>query len=319
MAKVRPHPKKKAKPKPKVLTPEQLERRRRWAKRLTHAFALVVVVGGFAIGYRALAGHVRERYTIVEGTPALVLVNRPAWMNDRLAAQVAQRLAAITPARSSTLDHDLLVALHDELSRDAWIERVNGIRRADLGGQDSILIDCAYRTPLAIARWDSGRETIYQLVDARGVLLPIRYEAEEVRAIMDGQDRSTNLRVITGLTREPPRAAGARWDSPNLSAGLEVAALLQDEPAARDVVLIDVANVGSRNASQVILWTTSNTEIRWGQPPSSTDTLAEATPTAKLAHLRTVSDAFAGQYPQWVDIRFDAVKYLKPTSDAVDE
>jgi hypothetical protein len=318
MAKVRPHPKKKNKPKPRILTPEQLERRRRWTRRLIHAFGLVVVVGGFSIGYRALADHVRDRYTQVDRPPALVLVNRPIWMNDRLAGEVARRLSQVVPGTSSTLDHEILVEVHDLLSRDAWIERVNGVRRVELGGRDTILIDCTYRTPLAIARWDDGRDTIYQLVDARGVLLPIRYEPPEVQAITDGEDRSTNLRIITGLTREPPRAPGARWDSPNLAAGLEVAALLQDEPAARDVVLIDVSNVGSRVGSQVILWTTSDTEIRWGQPPSSTDTLAEATPAAKLQHLRTVSQTFAGQYPQWVDIRFDAIKYLKPSADAAD-
>ncbi len=313
MAKVRPNPRKQNKPKSKVLTPEQLERRRRWTKRLINAFALIVVIGGFSIGYRALGEHVRERYTVVDRPPALVLVNRPVWMNDRLAGQVAGRLAEALPRQGSTLDHDLLVNLHDILSRDGWIERVNLVRRARVAERDTILVDCDYRTPQAIARWDSGRETSYHLVDRNGVLLPIQYTADEVRAIMDGHDRSTNLRIITGLKREPPRSAGTAWESAHLRAGLEVAALLHGEPAARDVVLIDVANVGVRGgAPQVILWTTANTEIRWGQPPGSTDTLVEATPAAKLAHLRTVVEAFGGRYPAWVDIRFDAVKYLKP-------
>jgi len=241
-----------------------------------------------------------------------VLVNRPIWMNDRLAGEVAGRLAKALPAQGSTLDHGLLMELHGILSRDGWIQQVNSLRRDRVAGRDVILIDCAYRTPLAIARWDKGREAIYQLVDGNGVMLPIRYEPDEVRAIMDGDDRSTNLRVITGLVREPPSAPGARWDSPHLRAGLEVAALLQDEPAARDIVLIDVSNVGSRDASQVILWTTADTEIRWGQPPSATDLLVEAAPQAKLQHLRTVAGTFRGNYPQWIDIRFDAVKYLKP-------
>ena len=87
MAKIRPKPpsKKKTKLKPRILTPEQLERRRRWTRRLIHAFSLIVVAGGFSIGYRALAEHVRDRYTLVDSPPALVLVNRPIWMNDRLA------------------------------------------------------------------------------------------------------------------------------------------------------------------------------------------------------------------------------------------
>ncbi len=318
MAKVRPQSRRKI-DKPKPLTPEQIERRKRWTRRLVHACGVVAVVGAFAIGYRALGEHVRQEYAVVEQPPALVLVNRPIWMNDRLAAEVAGRLARALPARGSTLDRGLLVKLHDILAADAWIERVNGIRRSSIDGRDSILIDCAYRTPLAIARWNNGRETVYQLVAANAVLLPIRYEPAEVQAILDGADRSTNLRVITGLVRPPPGNAGARWDSPQLRAGLDVAALLHDQPAARDISLIDVSNVGSSDAAQVILWTTSKTEIRWGQPPAATDFLVEASPQTKLAHLRTVYETFRGEYPRWVDLRFDAVKYLKQEPPAAEE
>lgn len=313
MAKVRPNPPaRKKKLKPRILTPEQLERRRRWTGRIVNLLGVIAVVGAFSIGYRALAGHVREKYTVVHEPPALVLLNRPVWMNDRLAGQVADRLAKVLPGEGSTLEHGLLIELHDILARDAWIEKVNAVRRDRIRGRDTILIDCAYRTPLAIARYEKGRETVYQLVDASGVLLPIRYEPAEVQAILSGQDRSTSLRVISGMVNNPPAAVGAKWDSRHLRAGLEVAALLADEPAARDIVLIDVANVGSRDAPQVILWTASSTQIRWGQPPGATDLLVEATPQAKLEHLRTVAQSFAGNYPQWVDIRFDAVKYLKP-------
>ena len=309
MAKLKPHPAPR-KRKSRALTREQLDRRQRWVRRLVNVLGIVAVVGGFGLGYRALAAHVRQNHTIVERPPALVLVNRPSWLNDRLAGEIAARLAKALPAQSSTLDVSLLEKLNEILARDAWIEQVHAIRRTRVGGRDSILIDCAYRMPLAIARFERGRDTVFQLIDANGVLLPIRYEPAEAGAILAGQDRSTNLRIIAGLAGQPP-ATGSRWESRNLKAGLEVAALIHDEAAARDIAMIDVSNVGSPSAPQVILWTTSGTQIRWGQPPGSTDLLVEATPQAKLAHLRTVESTFAGEYPEWVDIRFDAVKYHK--------
>ena len=119
MAKVRLDRSKKPKPKTHVkvaqLTPEQRERRRRVLSRLVNGLALAVVLGGSCIGYNALAAHVRVTYAVVNRPPAVTLLNRPAWMGDAIAADLAGRVAAALPPRGSTLDHDLLVRVGQRL------------------------------------------------------------------------------------------------------------------------------------------------------------------------------------------------------------
>ena len=329
MAKVRldkpKKPKAKAKPRPQPLTPEQREHRKRVLSLLVNGLALAVVLGGFAIGYNALAAHVRQSYALVNRPPAITLVNRPAWMSDALAGDLAARLADALPRRGSTLDHDLLVSLAGVLDADAWVSRVNRVRRLDVGGRDTIQIDCDYRTPLAIVQWQDGRDTTYRLVSRDGALLPPSYTGPAVRAIIDGGDATTNLRVITGVAVAPPVEAGRRWDAPDLLAGLDVAALLNGVTAARGITVIDVSNFAERRipwsagpkgmwAAQVVLRTKTNSVVFWGRPPQATDFLIEVPPQTKLANLEAVAEHFHGRpWPEWVDLRAehdDAVQYL---------
>ena len=258
----------------------------------------------------------------------LTLVNRPAWMNDAIAADLAGRLAAELPVRGSTLEHDLLVHLGHLLHDDAWVSRVNSVRRGPVNGRDTIRVDCDYRTPLAIVQWDNGRQTTYRLVARDGVLLPPTYDASAVRAILNGGDATTNLRVIVGVAVEPPEHPGDEWDAPDLKAGLDVAALLNGVAAARDVTQIDVSNFAERRvrwsagprerwAAQVVLRTKGDHVVFWGRPPEAKDFLVEVPPQTKLANLEAVARHFHGRpWPEWVDLRAergDAVQYLDGT------
>ena len=224
-------------------------------------------------------------------------------MNDAIAADLAGRLAGELPAEGSTLDHDLLVHLGHLLHDDAWVSRVNSVRRTSASGRDTIRIDCDYRTPLAIVQWDDGRQTSYRLVARDGVLLPPTYDARAAGAILNGGDATTNLRVIVGVAVPPPDKAGDAWDAPDLVAGLDVAALLNGVAAARDVTQIDVGNFAERRvrwsagarekwAAQVVLRTKANTVLFWGRPPEASDFLVEVTPQTKLANLEAVARHF---------------------------
>ena len=252
-------------------------------------------------------------------------MNRPAWMTDAIAADLAGRLAAALPPRGSTLDHDLLVRLGQMLHDDAWVSRVNSVRRLNVTGRDTIRVDCDYRTPLAIVQWDDGRETSYRLVARDGALLPPTYGPQAVRAIINGGDATTNLRVVVGVAKKPPSDAGEKWDAADLKAGLDVAALLNGVAAARDVTVIDVSNFAERRirwsagarerwAAQVVLRTKADTVVFWGRPPEANDFLVEVSPQTKLANLQAVAKHFHGRpWPEWVDLRAehnDAVQYL---------
>ena len=337
MAKVRldnaKKPKPKAKPKVAPLTPEQRERRRRLLSRGVNGLALAVVLGGSAIGYNALASHVKETYAVVARRPTITLVNRPGWMSDALAGDLAAKLADAVPARSSTLDRDLLVRLGGVLEADAWVRGVNRVRRANVNGRDTILVDCDYRTPLAIVQWGDGREMSYRLVARDGVLLPPTYTGPAVRAIIDGGDATTNLRVVTGVAQPPPADAGLAWDAADLRAGLDVAALLNGVAAARDITVVDVSNFAERRirwsagakerwAAQIVLRTKANDVVFWGRPPEANDFLVEVPPQTKLANLNAVAKHFRGRpWPEWVDLRAEhdsAVQYLDSAAAAED-
>ena len=323
--KAKPAAKGKAKPPAPPLTPEQRQTRRKVLSRLVNGLALAVVVGGSCIGYNALASHVRETYALVSRPPAVTLLNRPAWMGDAIAADLARRVATALPPSGSTLDHDLLVRVGGVLAEDAWIARVARVRRLDVRGRDTLQIECDYRTPLAIVQWRDGRETSYRLIARDGVLLPPTYSGSAVHAIVAGRDATTNLRVITGVAAPPPPGdAGLRWDAPDLKAGLDVAALLNGLAAAQNVTVIDVDNFAERRvrwtagakerwAAQIVLRTKLNHVIFWGRPPEADDFLVEVSPQTKLANLTAVAKHFQGRpWPAWVDLRAEndaAIQY----------
>ena len=173
-------------------------------------------------------------------------------------------------------------------------------------------------------QWGDGRETTYRLIARDGVLLPPTYTGPAVRAIITGGDATTNLRVITGVATPPPGDAGLRWDSPDLAAGLDVAALLNGLAAARDVTVIDVGNFAERRirwsagakerwAAQIVLRTKLNHVVFWGRPPEADDFLVEVSPQTKLANLTAVAKHFHGRpWPAWVDLRAEneaAIQY----------
>lgn len=305
MAKVRPKPKKK---KAKPLTAAQVEKRRRVLKLVVGGLGIVAAIGVSLIGYSALADHVGTHYTTVEARPAIILRDRPVWMTDIIATEIAQQIAGVVPDRSSTLDHKLLVNIYDVLRNNAWIQKVEQVRRAQVDGQDTLIIHCDYRTPRAIVRWEDASGGSYRLVAQDSVLLPPTYTWNQVRPILVGQGTGSNLRVLVGVLKAPPDRPGETWIGEDLSAGLDLAALLHEVPAARDITIIDVTNVAERarrGQPQIVLRTKHDTEIWWGRPPRSNDFLVEPTPQEKLAVLAEAARRFKGEYPQRIDLRRD--------------
>src|SRR5690606_25790604 len=167
----------------------------------------------------------------VDERPDIILSNRPLWMTDAIALDIARKIARVVPDRSSTLDHKLLVAVHDVLRDDAWIQKVEQVRRVQVNGQDTLVIGCHYRTPQAIVGWEDAGGASYRPVAQDSVLLPPTYTWDQVRPILVGQGTGSNLRVLMGILQAPPEKAGQTWIGEDLAAGLDVAALLHELPA----------------------------------------------------------------------------------------
>ncbi len=287
--------------------PEAIRFRRRATMHLT---AIVLFLGGCATGFYFLRSHVEHSLVFPAQPPTIVLKNRPPWMSDFLAGQIA-KLARPAGTRSA-FDHKLLVETHTALKTNPWIKSIKQVRR--VYGQrpaDTLEIDCEYRAPVALVKWGD----FYWLVDGDSVKLPEAYTAQQVPQIVVGRDNQLAIRIVQGV-KQPPAEPGNRWDGEDLAAGLEMVKLLFHKPYAEEIAKVDVSNFAGRKdkkEAQVVLITKYATEVRWGRPLSANDFFVEAAPAQKLKYLQAIYEQVGrvdGNHP-WIDLRFcdDVVTY----------
>lgn len=277
------------------------------------------VLGGGAWGYHALCLQVENKLAVSARPPAILMKNRPIWMNDELADQIVRSIAPTKP-RSAT-DHELLHEIADRLTLNPWIKKVRQVRRSftDSVG-DTVEITCEYRTPAAlvcVGKASDPKEFI--LVDGDGVRLPIRFPASRGP---DGKvvlpqvlfaDGHTNLRIIDGVGAAAPKD-GQLWQGEDLQAGLDLAKLLYGKPYTEDIYRIDVSNYHRRwpekGSAEITLVTKYGTEIRWGEPVRMTFH-AEVLPERKLERLAEILQRYSriDANHSWIDIRLDQVTY----------
>lgn len=267
--------------------------------------AICVLIAAGAVGLYYLKSYVRDRLVFPDAPPAVVLVNRPAWMSDHLAERIA---AAVRPPVSrSALDHQMLVDVTEMLRHDPWVKQVRQVRRV-YGKQpgDTLEIDCEYNVPIALVKW----RDVFYLVDNNAVLLPEQYTSKQLPLVVYGQDKTVNIRIVTGVKCPKPADAGQKWNGDDLIAGLELAKYLYGLPYANEIEQIDVSNFQGRvdaKESQLVLVTRHDTQVRWGRPINDKDYFIEVRPERKLAYLQTFyrqkGRVDAGL--PWIDVRFD--------------
>lgn len=284
------------------MDPETAARLRRGAIHLT---AALLLVGGLGAGLYFDRAYVEHKVAASNEPPRVVLKNRPVWMSEFLADQIAR--TAQPNGTHSVFDHQLLIDTRELLEANPWIQDVRQIRRAY--GQrpgDTLEIDCDYRAPVALVRW----KDYYWLVDGSGVKLPEAFGETFLPRIMFGQDHKVNIRVVDGV-QQPPPESGAKWLGDDLKAGLELVKLLYGRPYAEEVEKVDVANFAGRRdakAAQLVLVTKYKTQLRWGRPLSASDDFfVEVTPAQKLKYMESIYSELhrVDANCEWVDLRFD--------------
>ncbi len=278
--------------------------RRVFGRLLLHTVTLGAL--GYGLWYATITSrqYMEQQFAAVSSVPLTIeLVDKPAWMSDYLARQIA----ATVPRRSaSPFDHNLLVDAVDRLKANPWVREVRQVRRAyGEGPGDTLVVDCDYRAPIALVKWGQ----YYWLVDNDGFKLPDQFTAAELPQVTGGRAGHTELRVVTGV-RQPPPANGQRWSGGDLSAALDMAKLIHGKDYLDGVTGVDVANFGgrlSRSEAQVVLNTRDKMQVLWGRPPLSDDFYVEVPVAKKLAMLRAVAQQYgrldAGK--AWLDVRFD--------------
>src|SRR5436189_852527 len=135
---------------------------------------LLLFIAASVYGYLRARDHVAKEVAFGRFPPKVVLKERPSWMSDALATKIV-RVAAPDVAHSA-FDHQLLVntasLLRNHPDSAPWVKNVTSVRR--IYGErpgDTMEIDCEFRSPVALVKWDA----YYWLIDGDGILLPEQY------------------------------------------------------------------------------------------------------------------------------------------------
>jgi hypothetical protein len=284
------------------------------------AVVMLAFIGGCVFGYLRARDAVSGTITFRPVPPRVALKERPAWMTDSLANKIL-RVAAPDVA-TSAFDHNQLVNIASLLKNHPdsapWVREVKSVRRAyDTAPGDLIEIDCDFRAPVALVKW----ELYYWLVDGDGVLLPEQYTQADLRKVMYDGDRVT-LRIIEGVLQPPPES-GQKWPGLDIASGIDMVKLLHGKPYANEIERVNVANVidpkfparSNKLDAQIVLITKYQTQVRWGRPPNAKDYFVEVLPAQKLDYMERLVRQFGRVDAKHsaVDIRFETVQY--PTAD----
>ncbi len=305
------------KPKPsKVSLPKPSEKqrdshpRRKLAVAMLHLLGIFIFVGGLIYLVDVTRKYVEQEALGSLGPLRIALVNKPVWMSDYLAEQIAD---TVPKNSGSAFDHDLLVRTAELLKKNPWVAEVRQIRRVygEKPG-DTLEVDCKFRAPVALVKWGQ----YYWMVDNDGYLLPEQFTAEKLEKVTVGRDGRTCLRVIDGV-KQPPPESGRRWAGADLSAGLDLVKLFYGKLFLDEVTAVDVTNYGGRvkrSDPQLVLETRYGSQIWWGRPLNTKDFFVEVPATRKLEILRAVvqKDGRIDANQAYLDVRYDNL--LVPTT-----
>jgi hypothetical protein len=282
---------------------------------LLHLLGVVALVGGMVYLVDVTRRYIELNVTGPVGPLRVALVNKPVWMSDFLAEQIA---ATVPKNSSSAFDHDLLVTTADTLRKNPWVAQVRQVRRVygDRPG-DTLEVDCEFRAPVALVKWGE----FYWLVDNDGVVLPEQFTQDNLDKITIGRDGRTAFRIIDGVRQAPPQS-GKKWAGGDLAAGLDLVKLFYGKLYLDEVTGVNVSNYAGRVKRanpQLVLDTRYGSQIWWGRPLNTKDFFVEVSPARKLEILRAVVQQHgridAGQ--AYVDVRYD--DFLVPTTQSATE
>lgn len=244
----------------------------RWCGWIAVAVGVVV---GWVFLEEALVRYASVRHAGAPAADAVVLVDRPGWMSDA----VADQLAAVVgrSVGGDPLDGVALRSAVGALAADPWVREVRQVQRTADG---RLRVSAVYREPVAVVRTGDG----YVLVDRDRTRLPGLFARHQVPLL--------GLPEVVGVMAPAP-AVGGRWRGDDLAAGLALVALVADQPFAGQIEAVDVAGRDGRGRLSLSLLAGRRT-IRWGLPPGQGVPIEPADDATKLRRLARLAAAPGG-------------------------
>jgi len=207
------------------------------------------------------------------------------------------------------------LALHNR----AWIKSIRSIKRESnrQTNTEQIWIDAEFREPLGFVAQGDAYYLVERVTTVGGqkqaVRLPGTYSLAARRALAE-------LPCVTGIDAPAPEP-GRAFTSPDAIAGLELAAVLAQQPYARQIAMINMSNYQGRQdpdprklrpfiTLETIFANTSapgEPSVLWWGRPVGEEEFYEVRSPAKLQYLTRLFMKYnrIDAAVPWVDLRFD--------------
>ena len=250
--------------------------------------------------------YVDRTLAAVKDPPHVVLKNQPVWMTDFLAEQIAK--CAQPAGTHSVFDHNLLVSTRDLLKANPGFRTSDRSAASTAKSPGDTLESTAITAPPS--RWSTGKTTTGSSTEAASSS-PKPSARNSSAESCSARINNINIRVVEGV-RQPPPESGARWQGEDVKAAIDLVKLLYAKPYANEIMRVDCNNYAGRRdpkASQLVLITNKNTEVRWGRPSAPATIISSKSPPRKNSNTcrRSTTTSTTSTPTAWVDLRFDTI------------
>lgn len=241
------------------------------------AILLIGGIVGLRLAWDRLSGSLATdpRYQVT--AEQIVVTPQPAWIHADVKAEVIRDSSL---SQLSLTDPKCAERVGQAFAMHSWIERVV---RVEKQYPSRIVVEVAYRSPIAAVEVAGSGTAGLLFVDAAGILLPSQDFAEN-------QTRNF-LRIDAGRTA-PSGVEGMPWGDAKVVKGAAIAAALGER--FKDLSLYKiVATTTSTGNEQFELQTRDGGRIIWGHAPAS-EPLGEPTASSKIARLEAEATTRGG-------------------------
>lgn len=231
---------------------------------------IAALIIAWILGVPKLQAFASQRNFVDPHRITISFINPPMWVKGDLSDSLMR--TASMQLNGDPLQRRDLADMRTALLETGWFDSIEQIRRVS---EDQVEISAHFVTPYAIIRDDKGDH----LVDVSGKLLPKNYQ----------RGARTNFIAIAGAHFHRPQRSGMQWEGADVTAGLKLVGLIEQQPWRSQVAEIDVS--GYLKDGPIKLRTDNQSTIVWGGPPGEEPAL-EVLAGGKLQRLNFLYEKY---------------------------